>query len=409
MIVNTCPIAAVDALRAAIDTLAQVHPFHLAAADLAIELQRQGQRLDAIAAQTLQRWHHRGDWALDGSRSPATHLARELRSSITTARRALRRANATSGLPAVTQAVVAGQLSMDHLDLFAAIRTPAREQAMTRDEQQLVGHCRHMNFANARKLLAYWAEAHDATQAPPDDDEPVDTSKVYLSKTFEDTWRLDGTLEPLTGGIVAKELERLEGVIASQDEADGTKRTPAQRRGAALLEMARRSAQLTEPGRPARPLFTVLVGAETLKHVCELAEGTVISPGKLIPWLSTADYESILFDGPHTVISVSHQRRFTGALRRAIEVRDRGCTHPSDCDIPASRCDVDHIVPYAKHGPTSQFNGRLQCATHNRNHARHIGSPMRPMPYRAITELDHIRGRLRYQYLSDHPNDPDGS
>jgi 5-methylcytosine-specific restriction endonuclease McrA len=66
------------------------------------------------------------------------------------------------------------------------------------------------------------------------------------------------------------------------------------------------------------------------------------------------------------VVSVSHRRRFTGALRRAIEVRDRHCAHPSGCEVPAHLCDVDHIVPWSQGGATSQENGRLLCSTHNR-------------------------------------------
>jgi 5-methylcytosine-specific restriction endonuclease McrA len=58
-------------------------------------------------------------------------------------------------------------------------------------------------------------------------------------------------------------------------------------------------------------------------------------------------------------------RLFTGATRRAIEVRDRECTHPY-CDQRLEDCEVDHIVPYAAGGPTTQENGRLLCPFHNR-------------------------------------------
>lgn len=398
------------AIRAAVDVLARLDQSQLCTAEiaeLAVGLQQQQQRLDALAAQLLDRWQDGGLWAADGSRSAATHLARELRASVATCRRELRRARATRELPVVAEAIVTGDLSMDHLDLFAATRTDARSAAMDRDQQFLVDHCRGMNYAEARKLLAYWANAHDATLPLADANDHVDSSQVFLSETLDGTWRLDGTLDPLAGGIVSTELQRLERLIRERDAAAGKERTPSQRRAAALLEMAQRSSSHDHARQPARPLFTVLVGQDALKNLCELADGTVIAPGQLMPWLSTADYESILFDGPHTVISVSHRRRFTGALRRAIEVRDRRCTHPSDCDIPASRCDVDHIVPHSQHGPTSQFNGRLQCATHNRNRERHANSPMRPMPHRSITELDHIRGRLRYQYLSESSDDPE--
>ena len=68
----------------------------------------------------------------------------------------------------------------------------------------------------------------------------------------------------------------------------------------------------------------------------------------------------MLFDGPFTVIAASPQRCFTGRLRRAIEVRDRHCQHPSGCDVPAQDCDVDHIVPAVEGGKTTQFNGQDQ-------------------------------------------------
>ncbi|MDA8148855.1 MAG: HNH endonuclease signature motif containing protein, partial [Actinomycetota bacterium] len=50
---------------------------------------------------------------------------------------------------------------------------------------------------------------------------------------------------------------------------------------------------------------------------------------------------------------------------RAIEVRDRTCSHPT-CEVPAERCQVDHILPWSAGGATTQENGRLLCGFHNR-------------------------------------------
>ena len=150
-------------------------------------------------------------------------------------------------------------------------------------------------------------------------------------------------------------------------------------------------------------MFTVLLGDESFIRLCELADGTVITPGQLVPHLGTAELETILFDGPTTVISVSRRRTFTGALRRAIEVRDRHCQHPSGCDVPADRCDVDHIVPWTDTADTSQFNGRLECPTHNRHADRHDHDAI-PLPARPVDYLDHLRARLQWQVL--HDDDP---
>ena len=50
---------------------------------------------------------------------------------------------------------------------------------------------------------------------------------------------------------------------------------------------------------------------------------------------------------------------------RAVEVRDRTCTNRY-CDVPAERCEVDHVVPWALGGPTEVDNGQLACGYHNR-------------------------------------------
>ena len=63
--------------------------------------------------------------------------------------------------------------------------------------------------------------------------------------------------------------------------------------------------------------------------------------------------ERVVFDGPDRVMTIGMHRSFTGALRRAIEVRDRTCTHPY-CDLRADRCDADHALPYIEGGPTDR-------------------------------------------------------
>jgi hypothetical protein len=145
-------------------------------------------------------------------------------------------------------------------------------------------------------------------------------------------------------------------------------RTPAQRRADALVEMAIRSATAPADGRRPEPLFTVVVGWETFNgRICQLANGTVVAPGALIPWLKAAWIERIVFGSPSRVIDVGVTRRlFTGATRRALEVRDQECFHPL-CDEPSGQCQGDHIVPHAADGPTTQDNGRMACGFHNRD------------------------------------------
>lgn len=115
------------------------------------------------------------------------------------------------------------------------------------------------------------------------------------------------------------ELDRLIDRLRAHDDAGGTVRTLGQLRADALVEMAHRSRSAQQGGLRPRPLLTVLVGEASLARVCELASGTVVAPNLIVPLLSEADVERVLFDGPDRVIAVSRKRRFTGALRRAIE------------------------------------------------------------------------------------------
>ena len=102
-------------------------------------------------------------------------------------------------------------------------------------------------------------------------------------------------------------------------------------------------------------------------------------------------------------MSVSHRRTFTGALRRAIEARDRHCQHPSGCDTPVERCDVDHIIPVNAGGITEQWDGRLECHPHNRDPNLH-DNDAQPLPAQRVDTLEAWRCRLRWRILHDPPD-----
>ena len=186
------------------------------------------------------------------------------------------------------------------------------------------------------------------------------------------------TFDPLSGTIVEGELKRIYDQLFEADWAEARSRlgdracpgdlgrSPAQRRADALVEMAIRSATAPADGRRPEPLFSVFVGYETFAgRICQLANGTVITPGTVVPWLPQSWLERVVFDGPSRIIDMGVQRRlFTGATRRAVQLRDRECFHPF-CDLPAEDCQVDHVVPYAAGGETTQANGRPACAFHN--------------------------------------------
>jgi hypothetical protein len=58
-------------------------------------------------------------------------------------------------------------------------------------------------------------------------------------------------------------------------------------------------------------------------------------------------------------------RLFTVAQRRALGLRDGGCTAES-CGMPATVCHAHHDLPWSRHGPSDLANARLLCPRHHR-------------------------------------------
>jgi hypothetical protein len=243
----------------------------------------------------------------------------------------------------------------------------------------LVDQARTLTFAHFTRAAAYWKQLADPDGCDQDADRRRARREVYLVRSFGGSWLGAMNLDPINGTIVSEELERLEHQLFEADRAEAREllgrdpgpgdhlgRTPGQRRADALVEMAVRSKSTPREARKPAPLFTVLVGWETLHgRICELENGTVLPPWSLLPWLDRADLERAVF-APGRRIEISPTTRlFTGATRRAIEVRDRQCTHPF-CEVTAPFCQADHIQPWALGGPTTQENGRLLCKDHNR-------------------------------------------
>jgi hypothetical protein len=292
-----------SALRDAIAGLAAVDPSVLDDAELhgiVVALQRERARLGAVAAGLLDRWDARRVWASDGSRSAAGRLSRETVCSAASAGVEMRRARHQRTLLGTTAAIARGELSLDHLDVMGRANQPHRAAHFARDETFLVEQCTHLRFAAAVRMVGYWCQRVDAdVELPEDYGRPQDGVQLHAAVTIGGTVVVNGVLDPVGGSIVMNELDRLEHDLYLADQDDGTVRAASARRAAALVVMAQRSATPSQ-GRAPRPLFTVLVGDRAFTELCELTNGTVITPGQLTPWLDSAVLETVLFDGPST-------------------------------------------------------------------------------------------------------------
>ena len=352
-------------------------------------LVRQQARLESVLSNALGAFDASGDWSFDGARNGTVWVARSCRLPKAMARRLVRRGRHLRHLPVVAEAFEEGEINAAHVDTVTRLRRDHTQDALARDEAMLVKQAKRLPFEHFARAVDYWGQLAD----PDGTEEAAEARRarrdVYLEPSISGMYLGQMTLDPISGSIVAAELGRIEEEFFKADWAraraelgkrpsvDQLWRTPSQRRADALVEMAARSSVVTPDGvvRPPAPLFTVLIDWPTMSgRVCELAEGVVVTPGELVPWLPVADVERAVM-GPEARVEVSTKHRlFSGATRRALELRDRECVHLF-CDVPGARCQADHITPWYASGITTQENGRLLCGFHNR-----LRNQQRPPP-----------------------------
>jgi hypothetical protein len=322
-------------------------------------------------------------WAVDGSKAAGARLARETHLRRGECDRLVRRGRDLAAMPAAARAYSAGELHGAHVDLVASCDREWRHAAFADSEALLVDLCRTPYFAVAHAAIDYWKQCADRDAADRDAECVRAGRHLCASVGWRGQLVVDGVLDPLGGEIVNTELDRLCQQLRLDDTRDGTIRTATQRRADALVEMATRSATAPADGLRPRPLLTITIGIDPFSHLCQTAAGTVIAAGLVMPHLGDADIERIVYDPPAGRFEASHRRRFTGAVRRLVTIRDGHCQHPSGCDEPARRCDVDHIVPHGD-GITCLCNGQLLCAHHNRTTkaaTRPAATTPHPCPY----------------------------
>jgi hypothetical protein len=380
-----------DELNDTLAGLAAVDPAGLGDDELSAALvgaMRAGSALESVCARLAGEADARRVWADDGSKSCSGWLGRQAGRPVGESRGLVKRARRLRHMPATAAAHGAGEISTAHVErLIGAAK--ANLAAFARDEELLVDQARTLRFDDFCRALAYWIQLN----APDDvEDQARDryrSRRLHLSETLDGTGVMDVLFEAIGLAEFRTALGRIENELWKADWADARARlgdaatggdldrTNAERRYDALIEMARRAMAAPPGARLPRPLVTVLVDLPTITgRVCELSTGPVITPGQLLPLLNDADVERVVFDGPSRVLDVGErQRLFTGATRRAVEVRDRRCDMPT-CTTPAHWCDVDHIIPYEPDGPTTQTNGRLRCPAHHTGRRR--GRPPNP-------------------------------
>ena len=253
-------------------------------------------RFESFVTEATAAFEAGEQWAADGAKTASAWIATRCRIPRSAARRRVRLGRALRHLPECAEAWREGAIGIDQARAIASARRHRTEASMARDEGMLVAQAAQMGFEDFYRALSYWKQLADPEGAEAADEDRKAARNVFLEASFTGMWLGQMTLDPVSGTIVAGELNRLEHDLFEADCAEAKERlgrtarldelarTSAQRRADALVEMATRSRTAPADGIRPAPLFSVFVGYETLHgRICELENGTVLAPAALDP------------------------------------------------------------------------------------------------------------------------------
>jgi hypothetical protein len=359
-------------------------------------------------------------------RTPAGWLAARSRLTGRSARRLAEVARATDRRPVLDQALTAATVNVEQALVIdrclSALSTDIGAEATAKAEALLIGWAadfdadglRHLG----RKLLWYVApdiaEQREAAAVARDEATGFETRTLSISDAGDGRVRVRGWLDTEAAAIVSAALDPLcsprrsastlrtaapEGAPsgaapsgaapfaaapdptadwelspaerASQDAATADDRTPGQRRADALVEVCRLilgTGDLPANGGD-RPQLTITAPFDVLTGelgVGTLDTGQLLTPTQVRRLACDAQILPAVLGTEGQVLDVGQSRRlFTGPLRRALVLRDRGCAFPG-CTRPPRWCDGHHVRSWLDGGPTSLDNAVLLCGPHHR-------------------------------------------
>jgi hypothetical protein len=310
----------------------------------------------------------------DGQKTMQSWLGGHGRLSSAAAHRLVRTGRALEHQPAVAAAFAAGRVTAEQVAVIAPI---------TRDEHRAAAAAHGVDLAEVDATLAEIAATrpvkelaqvvhHYLERLDPDGTEPDPTEgrRLVMAHHPDGSWSGRFELDAVGGEKVAAVLESL--VQAARPAGDTRNRS--QQLGDALVQWA--DSTLAAGGLPVlrtvKPHVVVTIGIGDLTDphpgpgTASTGFGARISAARA-RWLACDGNISRIVIGPEgqPVDIGRSQRLFPPHIRRALDVRDRGCVF-TGCSAPTYWCDAHHLLEWIlDDGPTSVDNGALLCERHH--------------------------------------------
>ncbi|WP_345536679.1 HNH endonuclease signature motif containing protein [Phytohabitans rumicis] len=319
------------------------------------------QAVAALQSRLVREIDSRGLAITQHASSTKAWLREHLRISPHAAKRMLELAQALDARPVLAKAVADGLVNTEQAQIIAAAIQQLPADVVGKAEKAMISRAAEFEPNTLRRygegILAYvapeLAEAADAEALERMEARARQTRAFHLTRHGDGRVRLTGWLDEDGAATVNAALDPL---CAPRHDVDV--RTPAQRRADALVEicdLAMRTEDLPESGGE-RPHVVVTVSFDVLRlalGVGTLDTGERLSPEQVRRLACDAKIIPAVLGGDGQILDLGRTRRLiSGPLRRALELRDKGCAFPG-CDRPPRWCYGHHIRSWADGGPTT--------------------------------------------------------
>jgi hypothetical protein len=268
-------------------------------------------------------------------------------------------------MPESVQAVSNGEIGFAHLKAMA--RTAAALGTKF-DEAPLLEKARESSPGKFYYLCQHYRHAADRKGFEAEQKEQVENRMLWISTAEDGTVQLTGYFDPEGGATLRTAFEPLARRSGAHDDRSREKRLAdaAVEVAAHALEMGLIPQQGSQ-----RTHLQVTTSLETLLGLpgapaADLEFASLPISSKTVERLACdCSVTRILLGSNSMVIDVGRAKRtISGPARKALNVRDRGCTWPG-CERPASWTSGHHIQHWLHGGNNQPPNLTLLCYRHH--------------------------------------------
>jgi Domain of unknown function (DUF222) len=268
------------------------------------------------------------------------------------------------GLPQSVQAVSDGAIGFAHMKAMA--RT-ANAVGTKFDEALLLGKARESSPGKFYYICHHYRHAADRKGFEAEQADQVENRMLWISTCEDGAVQISGLFDPEGGAALRTALEPLARRSGAHDD-----RTREKRLADAVVDMAMHaldSGFIPQQGSQ-RTHLQVTTSLETLfgqpgAPAADMEFSLPISSGTVERLACDASVTRILLDSKSMVIDVGRAKRtISGPARKALNVRDRGCTWP-DCERSASWTSGHHLKHWIHGGTNEPPNLTLLCYRHH--------------------------------------------